>query len=101
MPGSGLEPFRHFARGVAFNGGSARVIVGTASGVWPAPCPRAARSLSGPSGPCAAAVAGSRASTASAINRGMPETLAQTRLVQARTGDDALRGDDQDQRPRE
>src|SRR5690348_9855372 len=50
-PGSGRDPGPHLTSGVATSGGSARLTVGTLSGVWPAPCPSASRSLSPPSRP--------------------------------------------------
>src|SRR5947209_18205315 len=45
-PGSGRDPAPQEARGVAERGGSARLTVATRVGVWPAPWPMAARSLS-------------------------------------------------------
>src|SRR5205085_1274273 len=63
--GSGLEPAWHCARGTASNDGEGALRTGAWSGVSPPPCPRASRSLGGPSGPCAPA---GEASASSASN---------------------------------
>ncbi len=70
IPGSGLEPGPHVARGVAVTGGSGFCCTGAMTGVCPSPCPSAKRSLSGPAGICATADAGS-ASPASAMDTTM------------------------------
>src|ERR1700759_5511354 len=44
-PGSGFDPGPQAASGVGNRGGSARRTVGALAGVWPVPCPIAARSL--------------------------------------------------------
>src|SRR4051812_16524650 len=56
MSGSCLAPGPHFARGAAANDGDAALTIGAASGVSPAPSPRARRSFcGGPNGLCAEA----------------------------------------------
>ena len=62
IPGSGFEPGPHCARGVATNGGSARVAIATLAGFCPIPCPSASRSLSGVSAPTALSAGSARIS---------------------------------------
>ena len=79
MPGSGLEPGPHFARGVATNGGSARCAVATWAGCWPPPWPSANRSLSGVSAPIAFSAGSARMSAITrngAVRRSTRATLA-------------------------
>ena len=74
IPGSGFEPGPHCARGVATNGGSARVAIATLAGFCPIPCPSASRSLSGPNGPWAAAGAAQTNSATTATTQVRPDT---------------------------
>src|SRR3954453_19687559 len=67
MLGCGVVRGAQFvAGGTASLGGAAGFWSGTVAGVWPPPCPRASRSLSGPKGPAAMLEAGVKSRARSA-----------------------------------
>src|SRR4051812_10162432 len=67
MLGCGLAPGAQLvAGGTASIGGAGGFWSGTVAGVWPPPCPRASRSLSGPKGPAAMLEAGAKSRARSA-----------------------------------